>query len=156
MTNRERLLATLRYDTVDRPPDYEFGAWDETIERWYQEGLPRSFEPDIDEVHHCDSKVIHDYFETDDQDGTWLNLEVSVYPPFEYEVLEAKGDHTIFRNEHGIICEAPSGIKVGSTIPRFLRYPIESRQDWERFRDERLDPGHPGMNTRRFQPTLPG
>ena len=40
MTHRERLLRTLRHEAVDRVPDYEFGAWQQTVNRWHQEGLP--------------------------------------------------------------------------------------------------------------------
>jgi len=37
MTHGERLLATLRFQPVDRVPDFEFGAWEQTIMRWYRE-----------------------------------------------------------------------------------------------------------------------
>lgn len=33
LTHRERSLRTLRHEPVDRVPDYEFGAWTQTIDR---------------------------------------------------------------------------------------------------------------------------
>ena len=58
MTHRERLLGTLRFQTVDRVPDYEFGAWVQTIERWHEEGLP--------EQHSDNLSAISEYFCTDE------------------------------------------------------------------------------------------
>lgn len=33
--------------------------------------------------------------------------------------------------------------KTSTSIPKYLKFPIETRSDWERFRDEHLDPNHP-------------
>lgn len=45
MTNRERLKAVLNFQRADRLPIIEWaGWWSKTIERWYDEGLPRSLE----------------------------------------------------------------------------------------------------------------
>ncbi len=41
MTNRERLVKTLRFEKVDRLPVIEWAHWwDKTVERWHGEGLP--------------------------------------------------------------------------------------------------------------------
>lgn len=41
MNARERFLATLRFGEPDRVPYYDQKIREETLERWYQEGLPR-------------------------------------------------------------------------------------------------------------------
>ncbi|MCL4552814.1 MAG: hypothetical protein M1305_04590, partial [Candidatus Marsarchaeota archaeon] len=41
LNQRERWLATMRFQEVDHVPDEEFGYWDETLVRWHEEGLPR-------------------------------------------------------------------------------------------------------------------
>ena len=41
MNARERFLATMAFEPVDRPPLWEFGYWTEALVRWYREGLPR-------------------------------------------------------------------------------------------------------------------
>ena len=38
MTNRERMLAILNYGHYDRLPLVHFGFWQETLEKWAQEG----------------------------------------------------------------------------------------------------------------------
>ena len=42
MTHRERFLAVMRYQPVDRVPFRDWGAWPETVERWIKEG----YDPD--------------------------------------------------------------------------------------------------------------
>lgn len=39
MTLRERTLRTMRFDKPDRIPDFEFGAWIQTLERCQHEGM---------------------------------------------------------------------------------------------------------------------
>ena len=38
MTNKERALAVLRYQTYDRMPVVHFGYWGETQKKWVREG----------------------------------------------------------------------------------------------------------------------
>ena len=40
LTHRERMLRTLRFEPVDRVPDLEFGAWDQTIAAWVKTDKP--------------------------------------------------------------------------------------------------------------------
>ena len=42
MNARERFLAVMNFEKVDRTLFWEMGYWKETLERWYQEGLPRT------------------------------------------------------------------------------------------------------------------
>ena len=42
MTNHERFRAVMGFAPVDRLPVIEsYWWWDKTLERWYEEGLPR-------------------------------------------------------------------------------------------------------------------
>jgi len=134
VTHRERLLRTLRFQPVDRVPDYEFGAWEQTIARWHKEGLPEDYTGVWE--------AIPEYFHTD---KGWLDLglNVGLLPGFERKVLEEKGDHIIIQDGNGAICEMMRP-ELGASIPKYLRYAIETRKDWERIQDERLDPRAPG------------
>lgn len=49
MSSRDRFLATMRYEPVDRAPYRSWGAWPETIERWKTEG----YDPDISFKNYC-------------------------------------------------------------------------------------------------------
>lgn len=41
MNARERFLAVMNFEPVDRVPLWEFGYWAGAVRRWYTEGLPR-------------------------------------------------------------------------------------------------------------------
>jgi len=136
MTHRERLLATLRFEKTDRGADYEFGAWEQTITRWREEGLPAE----------CEGVwgAINQHFHTDDTEygpGPWL--QHGLLPGFEYKVVEEKGDHLVVQDGDGATAEMIRP-ELGASIPRYLRYAIETRADWEAVRDERLNPETPG------------
>ena len=46
MNARERFLACMRFEPVDRAPDWEMGYWAGTLDRWLGEGLaPLSLQP---------------------------------------------------------------------------------------------------------------
>lgn len=133
MNERERLLATYRGMPVDRVPDLEFGAWDETYPRWHAEGLPAT-------VTGCD-EGIRTWFHTDDE--TWGPspwVDIGLKPGFVPKVLEIRGDHQIMEDADGATVEMMRP-GLGVSIPRHLRYAIETRADWERIRAARLDPG---------------
>jgi uroporphyrinogen decarboxylase len=136
MTHRERLLRTLRHEAVDRVPDYEFGAWQQTIDRWHREGLPEDYK-DV-------WGAINRYFHTDDTEygpSPWVHI--GLLPGFEYKVLEEKGDHVIVQDGDGAIAEMIRP-ELGASIPHYLRHAIETRADWEKVRDEKLNPDTPG------------
>ena len=43
MNHRERFHRIFEFKEIDRICDYEFGYWDETIDRWHREGLPSNY-----------------------------------------------------------------------------------------------------------------
>ena len=136
MTHRERLLATFRFEKTDRAPDLEFGAWQQTVDRWHQEGLPQEFGGVWGSI--------SAYFHTDDDEGgasPWLNI--GLLPGFQHAVLEEKGDHLIVQDEDGAVAEMMRP-ELGASIPRYLRHALGTRADWEKMRDERLNPDTPG------------
>ena len=127
MTYRQRLLGTLSYQKVDRAPDMEFFAWSQTMDRWKTEGMPK------------DVTNFNEYFGLDDvYGGPWI--ATGLCPGFVFKVLEDKGDHLIVSDADGAICEQA---KVGASIPKYLKYAVESRADWEKLAAERLDPNNP-------------
>ncbi len=136
MTHRERLVAVYHNQPVDRVPDLEFGLWGQTYERWRKEGMPKVNEPE----NGWDAFMA--YFHPDDF-GVLLDL---ISGPtwgccrrFEYKVLEEKGDHIIAQDGDGAVAEMIRP-ELGASIPHYLRYAIETKADWEKMRDERLNP----------------
>ncbi len=138
LSHRERLRRTLRGQPVDRVPDLEFGAWPQTLERWRQEGM--QIEPPGPTTY---DGPLERYFHTDDAEyGLGVPVNVGLCPAIQEEVLEDRGTHVILRDADGATVEQLKP-EYGASIPRYIRYMIQTRQDWERLRDERLDPDHP-------------
>lgn len=129
MTHRERLIKTLKFQPVDRVPDYEFGAWEQTLTRWKSEGMP---DTSLDE-----------YFQLDNIKPA-VNIGVNIFLSsfFESKVLEEKGDHITVQDPFGAVCEMMKP-ELGASIPRYIRYAVETREDWEKLCAEKLDPNTP-------------
>lgn len=131
LTTRERFRRQMHYQTIDRGIHWEFGYLGETLDRWHQEGLPA----DITDGEGPGS--VEAYFGV--ESVAMLPVSLGLQPAFsdEYEVVEKLADSEIRKWPSGLICEVKTeGIR---TIPRYLKFPIENRDDWQRFK-ERLDP----------------
>ena len=139
MTHRERLNRTFRRLPVDRLPDFEFGAWVQTYDRWASEGM---------DVASCkgmgrDVYWMDRYFGTDEAEfGPALNINVGMLPLFDELVLEDRGQTEIIQDKDGATAEQLKA-QYGASIPRYIRYAIRSRADWDQVKAERLDPEHP-------------
>jgi hypothetical protein len=133
MTTRERVLTVYAGGQPDRLPNVEFGYWDKTLDRWHTEGLPADITTDA---------AAERYFQLE---GTTLFAEVPVvnglHPKFPRTVLEEHADRTIIVDEEGNTCEV---LTEHSSMPRYLKYGLETRDDWEKLKAERLDPDTPG------------
>jgi uroporphyrinogen decarboxylase len=70
-----------------------------------------------------------------------VDVNLGYFPAFEYKVLEEKSDTLIIRDGYGIVQEIR---KHGSSIPRFIDYPVKNPEDWEKLKRERLDSNDPG------------
>ena len=63
-------------------------------------------------------------------------------PHFEREELERTDRTVTYRTEHGIVMRQRVD-KAELSMPQWLRFPVEKRADFEKLRDERLDPETP-------------
>jgi hypothetical protein len=129
MNSLERWRRFWKGQSVDHLPDYEFGWWDENFDVWPDQGMPGW----------VDGNSKGDRFFGLEQYG-WFPIGNGVRPGFSSRLVEDKGDRRIIMNGGGVLCEVP---KDGhSTIPRFIKFPIETRADWEEFK-KRLDKDDP-------------
>jgi len=132
LNRRERFLRTMQYKDVDRVPDFEFGYWRETIDRWHREGLP---------LHLNSNAEIEDYFQLEGWDNIeMLPVRTGLWPPPPQRRLQDLGDSVVIDDGLGGIYVAK---KWKSTPPLYKRYPLKSREDWERLR-RFFDPDTPG------------
>jgi uroporphyrinogen decarboxylase len=127
MTERERFLRTMRFESVDRPPFMMCGPWKSTLERWHAEGLPEG----ADWLEHLGVPPCR---------AANVGIETQMHPKFPPEIIEDRGEHVVRRNERGALVRER---KDGNSMPEFLEYPIAGEESLPMLR-ERLDPGQPG------------
>ncbi len=129
MTSRERFLKTLSFEPVDVPwtRAYAF-VWPETGEvwrtqgyegpelGWHGEGLPRRFA--LDELLRVDP---------------WYGP----VPEFEYRVIEEDEKTRLYVNHEGILMREFK-THTDTSMPQFVKFPVENRKEFEAFAAERL------------------
>ncbi len=123
MNDLERFNACMRYQAVDRTPFWSWGGWPETIERWEKEGYdPKKNNPsDI-----CDRRL-------------WFSHWFFPNPAFEHKVISEDAEHVIYINHEGILMKEMKD-NPWSSMPQFLKFPVETRQEFRQFWKERMQP----------------
>jgi uroporphyrinogen decarboxylase len=129
---KERFLSTFQYKDVDRVPDFEFGYWTDTIDRWHKEGLP---------LEKRNIKDIELYFKLEGWDcGKWLPVRTQFWPSLPSRIIKEKEDRAIVEDGMG-------GIFLqnldSSSPPHYLRHPLKNREDWEKLKPF-FNPDTPG------------
>lgn len=129
MTTRERFYQVLHWQKADRLPNVEFGYWEATIVEWQKQGLPKSINTDVQ---------VEEYFGLDGLERIpFVPAANGLFPAFERKVLEVgTGNRTIMQDHEGNIVE---NIGHQESMPRYLRFGLQTRADWERYRSEHLD-----------------
>ncbi len=123
MNDRERFLRTMHFEELDRVPYWELWYWEDTLKRWYNEGLPR----DVN---------LAEYFGVDRREDIGVNLKV--VPHFEETTIEESGEYRIFIRTDGVTCKEFKG-RGKSSMPHWIDYPIKNRDDWNEFK-RKLNP----------------
>jgi uroporphyrinogen decarboxylase len=126
MNNRERFHAVMEY----RTPDHgifmmPWLGFPETLVRWRSEGFRDS--------------------DLESYPVDWWNSRGDFfypYPPFEREVVEEDERTVMYVNHEGIVMREFKNDPMGS-MPQFVRFPVETREDFRRFAKERLQPDIP-------------
>lgn len=136
MTPRERFLKTISFEQPDRIPIFDFGYWPETIDRWYNEGLPRELKT---------YEEIESYFFGDrgfeiNMVNHWgtsepCGIDWGPYPPLERHVVEETDETILYGGEIGLIREH----KNSGSIAETLKYPIETLADFKNKIAPRMD-----------------
>lgn len=147
MTNRERALAVLNYESFDRLPCVAFGYWAETVQKWAEEG-------------HITQETADNYCKTGDNgigdrqimsqlgfDFNWncgFSGRTSLMPSFQEQILEEKPNgQRLVRNTEGLLVM----VKPGTTsIPSEVGTSLTDRKAWEelylprlQYSDDRVD-----------------
>lgn len=127
-TIRERFNAVMRWQKVKQVPNMDFGYWSETIDVWHKQGLPENINTGADIERFLGLEGVESL--------PWTPTINGLYPPFEHKIIEDKGETQIIQDRNRNICEVS---KKNSSIPKYIKYGIETRDDWEIFKNEHLD-----------------
>ncbi len=131
----DRYYRVFSYLPVDRVPDIEFGYWPQTIRRWLGEGLPAEY---VSEKNCMFSGKLDAYFGFDEYRHHGLPVRTHIHPGFQEEVLERRGNSVVVRDRDGVVAERYQNDADESSIPHYLRFPVETPEDWagvkERYR----------------------
>ncbi|MDD5726974.1 MAG: uroporphyrinogen decarboxylase family protein [Victivallales bacterium] len=143
MNNRERLRAIMNYENYDRLPVVHFGLWDETLQKWIEEGyLSR------DEAEGCSGgnppPAIMERLGFDFGWGTGFAANTGLGPAFTLEVVEELPDGSKkVRNSFGVIVLQ---LPEAGSIPAEFDHLLKDRASWEehflprlRFSETRID-----------------
>jgi len=147
LNSRERFRRTMRFQKVDHLPFCEYlGFWEETVNKWYKEGLPTwvnitwSGPSEYTGTGCPGSKslsgvsMLTDYLGLEKKEK--FPIDFGPFPRFPRKVLEETERSYTEIDESGV---KRLSMKVASTIPGFLDYPIKTREDFEKIK-KRFDP----------------
>ena len=123
MNNRELFNNIMNYGSFDRMPVVHWWQWTETLERWHKEGVPADMS-------------IHEYLGVP-QHWTGVGANIELFPKFEVQEIEDRGDTRIYRDENGVVCQVCKG---RSNIPHHLDHTLKTPADWEKHYKWRLQP----------------
>ena len=135
MNDRQRFRATMKYQSRDRLPLYDFNYWDETIPAWHQQGLPGSIT----------RRNAGDYFGLDcsigggERDDWGTGVDSALVPLFEPKILEDDGNvYTQVQNDGVIVRRQRSSV----SIPMHVGHTLIDRESWKLHYKPKLDPGN--------------
>lgn len=133
MTPRERFLAVMEYQPLDRLPNHEVGVWGQTIDRWQQEGL------DIYNLH-WDWFTGEEALNMDPRE--YIPVNFGMLPGFEEEVLEQTDRYVIKRQWNGIVTKALiEGTAHGTraSMDEYMDFPVKNRNDFQSLKKRFID-----------------
>jgi len=127
MTPRDRYLATMRFETVDRHPLWEWGPWGSTLRRWQREHLG-------------EGQPAPQFAESEAR--VQCGVDLWMLPRYPQEVLSEDDDYVVSRTDRGTV-QRQLRDPDGMSMPEHLEYPVKDRADWDELKP-RFDPSTPG------------
>lgn len=144
MNARERFLDTLAFAPTDRGVSFELGMWAQTLDRWYEEGLPPDVHAGAEPSSHANLNAGNEYFHLD-RVGYLPLRPVSMIPAFTEEILEEDERYFVKRYSDGHVARA---LKEGmshttrASMDQYLSWAVTDRASWEQVK-KRFDPRSP-------------
>lgn len=147
MNCKDKFLSIVNSDKVQEVPDWEFGYWYDTIQRWYKEGLPKINPPAMMEYIQWVFGNVNIGLDIFDDEQNYYSSDVDNFFKFDERVHYApvytaplpKYDRVVFEeNENTIVFQREDDGKIvktkkdGSSMPQFLQYPVKNRKDFNK------------------------
>ena len=124
-TDLERFNACMNYESADRRPNHELGAWSQTRVRW-QEEAPEAVK---------DFKW--SWFDGEPGLGLdrreYIPINYGFIPPYERVVIEETDEYITARNAKGIVTKALKAGMVGGMrmcMDQYLEFPVSKPEDF--------------------------
>jgi len=144
MNERDRFLATVKFQEADRYPYWELGIWGQTYERWLREGL-------------SEEELKGDWFRGEPKFARldkreFIPLDLGPIPGFEENISETSR-YIIFRDRWGRIRR---GLKAGTvrgtrpSMDTFIDFFVKDRKDFLKMK-EHFDPYDPARYPRNWK-----
>jgi hypothetical protein len=149
MNERDRFLAVMEYQPVDQVPNHEAGVWEQTIDRWEQEGLNR-YALTWDWFTGCD------HFGMDARE--FIPVHFGMMPWFEEIVYEETDRYVVYRHANGIVTKAlkeGSSRGMRSSMDTYLEFPVKDTADFRELKNRYnpcLDARYPAQWQKLFLP----
>lgn len=129
MTNRERALAVLRYQSYDRLPIVHFGYWRETLQKWAAEG---HISQALVKAHGDGNPADYELNAMLGWDFNWqcmFSPNEGLNPGFESKVIKTFEDGTRHILDHNgvVLCSMPGA----GSIPAEISHTLTDRKSWE-------------------------
>lgn len=125
MTSRERFHETFRYGSPDRVFMHPQWTFNETRERWHNEGLPRNV--------HFNTYFGFDRFEI-------APIVKEPWPALKTWVTEQNAEYSVYEDEFGGSFKRWHDREIG--MSQWVTYPIRGREQWELMK-QRLEASDP-------------
>jgi len=124
MTNRERAMAALNYETYDKLPVVHFGFWRETLEKWAAEGhIPQEL------AHDRFGQQVAEMLGFDFEWGPCFGLGTNLRPHFTRRIVKDFDDgRQHIRNSLGVTELHREG---ATSIPQEISHLLVDRESWE-------------------------
>lgn len=129
MNDRQRAMAVLRYEAYDRLPIVHFGFWDDTLEKWANEGHITAQEAEEWRDGNPTDALISEKLGFDFNWYSTLLIDTHLLPPFESKVVEEMedGSKKVLNDEGVVVLERPGA----GSIPAEIEHTLKTRADWE-------------------------
>ena len=128
MTGRERVIAAIERQPLDRIPRYD-GFWEDTLQRWEQEGLTL---PDVKKItvegeEKCIGRPVDFCFNLD-----MVQLFMDISMRFPTGVVEDDGVKITVADRCGYTAQK---FKGRASSMHFISHMTEDPDDWEKYKD---------------------